>query len=99
MQRHSANLLVPWDSDRSLAAHAALRILLHALHHMHGVWRSKVHVAPHQIVAYEAQVVLFAKAWRAFQWKPTVWVHWAVAHSAFLLRSQLEEIVNMSRSV
>ena len=36
---------------------------------------------------YNACVTKFAMAWNAFKWRGTVWVHWAIAHSGFLLRT------------
>ena len=27
----------------------------------------------------------FSEAWKAFQWKPTIWVHWVCAHSTFFI--------------
>ena len=61
------------------------RIMMRSLSIVHSFWRSKDYLTTEQIVEYERNIVQFAKSWHAFQWKPSVWVHWMVAHSTYYI--------------
>jgi hypothetical protein len=62
------------------------RILMRSLHVVHTLWRTKEYLTHAQVVEYERNIELFAKCWHAFKWKPSVWVHWMVAHSTFYVK-------------
>ena len=72
---------------REILALAALRALLRSFHIIHGVWRQVDPVLPTVLNGYTEAIDTFSSCWRAFHWKPTVWVHWMVCHSAFFLRT------------
>ena len=50
------------------------------------MWRVKTLFTDVQVQEYVADIDTFAQCWQAFGWKPTVWVHWVVAHSAFFVK-------------
>ena len=44
-----------------------------------------MYISDQMLADYNANVNKFAKAFSAFNKKGTVWVHWVIAHSGFLL--------------
>lgn len=52
---------------------------------MHKHWCSKTLLTDVEIVQYHSAVDTFRHAWVGLKWKPTVWVHWACAHSGFFV--------------
>ena len=78
--------LCPWEGGRTAPPSAVLQVLLFNLRQVHAIWRQKEFVSDATLAAYASQVEKFAAAWNAFLWKGTVWVHWVIAHSTFLLR-------------
>ena len=76
-----------WASynGRPLLYYACVRLLLGALHILHKHWRSKNLLTAEEIVEYRSAIEKFRHAWVGLQWKPTVWVHWACAHSSFFV--------------
>ena len=64
---------------------ACVRLLLGALQRIYLHWSSKSLLTADQIVQYRGDVDMFRHAWVGLNWKPTVWVHWACAHSGFFV--------------
>ena len=60
-----------------------VRILLTSLRWMHSIWSSKHLINDNDLSVYRSHLSRFMQAWTALTWKPTVWVHWIVAHSHF----------------
>ncbi len=90
LPNHTAGVNLTWTpgaAGREVKVHAALRILLRALSCLHSFWRQKTYLTDHEVVEYQRNIDLFANCWHAFQWKPTVWVHWMVAHSGFFMKT------------
>ena len=83
IKQHAPHLQVTFDGA-PLYYFAVVRILLRSFHGMHSLWSLPSTLTPHQVVAHADLVGAFGKAWHALQWKPTVWVHWTVAHCHFL---------------
>lgn len=65
---------------------AVVRLLLQSLSHLHGLWACKSLLSPVQLTEHRGAVEQFRQAWESLGWKPTVWVHWACAHSCFFYR-------------
>ena len=72
-------------NGRPLLYFACVRLALGALHTMYAHWSAKSLRSPEDIVDYRRAVDTFRHAWVGLQWKPTVWVHWACAHSSMFL--------------
>ena len=64
---------------------AVVRLLLQALSRMHTIWSTRTPLAPAQTAEHQRAVDQFRHAWLGLGWKPTVWVHWACAHSGFFV--------------
>lgn len=62
---------------------SVVRLLLQSLSHLHALWCCKSLLSPVQLTEHRGAVEQFRQAWEGLGWKPTVWVHWACAHSCF----------------
>jgi hypothetical protein len=69
-----------------MAAWLALHLLFVDLREMFAVWASKHWLSDGEVEKYAYHCKRFGEVWVGFGWKPTTWVHWAVAHSTFLVR-------------
>lgn len=85
VQSHT-NATLKWDSTRFVNVHSALQTLLHSLKCIHVFWRQPNPLTNDQFNAYHTNVNKFAQCWGAFKWKGTVWVHWVIAHSSYLMQ-------------
>ena len=79
-----AGITVPFRGHQVLRQ-VPLTIMLSALHEAWSVWSLRT-LATHDIIlSYERAMARFGEAWTACGWKPTLWVHWMVCHSASYL--------------
>lgn len=81
LKKHCPNLTVPWDPPRVIPAHLALALALRALHVLHALWRKKDPLTDSDVSLHEKSAHNLAKAWKAFNWKVTPWIHWTTSHS------------------
>ena len=84
VQGHAKGATVSFGGQ-NVFVYVLLRILLTALHHIHQLWCHHHPLTDSQLQDYGKHVCSFTRTWRALTWKPTVWVHWMCAHSAFFL--------------
>ena len=84
VKKHCPDGKLPFG-ERPLLVTAILRILLRSLKLAHGFWHSKVELTLEDVTRYDLSIDQFAKCWHAFKWKPSVWVHWMVAHSGYYI--------------
>jgi hypothetical protein len=70
---------------RRMGAWVALQCLFHDLGEMFRVWSAKHWLSDEEVTKYAKYCRRFGEVWVGFGWKPTTWVHWAVAHSTFLV--------------
>ena len=70
---------------RWVRLHALVRGMLRALSTLHELWWKHEPLTTADLQRYVNGVGTFADCWVAFQWRPTVWVHWVVCHSAFFM--------------
>jgi hypothetical protein len=66
---------------------SVVRLLLQSLSHLHALWCCKSLLSPVQLTEHRGAVEQFRQAWEGLGWKPTVWVHWACAHSCFFIET------------
>ena len=64
-------------------AYAVLRILTRSFCTLYDLWGVDRWLTSDDLDLHSQNVDLFARSWKAFSWKATVWVHWTVAHSGF----------------
>ena len=53
----------------------------------HSFWRQEEDLSDVQLRDYEGALGRCRQCWEAMQWRPTVWVHWVMAHSLCLLQT------------
>ena len=61
--------------------------MLTSLRFIHSVWRQQTYVSEAVVVSYKDSIAKFTVAWKALGWAGTVWVHWVIAHSGYLLQT------------
>ena len=72
-------------AGRSVLVHVAISVLLSSLTALYMLHSSKFPLSVSDRQSHSNHLQRFAQVWHAMQWKPTVWVHWLVAHSNFFL--------------
>ena len=72
--------------NQAMKVHVVLRILMNSLQSMFALWHTPRFLLEEEILRYEKVTKTFARTWQALAWKPTVWVHWMVAHSTFFVK-------------
>ena len=87
VQSHFPDRVLNVRGAQKVSSHAVLRTMLRALMALHSVWIQKTFTPPNGVSLYQQDLQRFCICWHAFQWKPTVWVHWIVCHSLFFLRA------------
>ena len=81
-------MTLPYGPEgRRVLVIAVLRILFRALKTVYHFWRLKTYLSDEELLVYEQSVVQIQHCWHAFKWKPSVWVHWLVAHSNFYMKT------------
>ena len=68
---------------KEVAFHVPVRVLLTALKTLYHLWHQHSYLTDDQLTLYDSALDRFTKSWVALNWKPTIWVHWTVAHSSF----------------
>ena len=77
---HFATCTVPYQG-RTVSLQVPVAVLLNALCSAWAIWTQRTLVSADVAKSYEKDMQLFAAAWQACNWAPTVWVHWMVHHS------------------
>ena len=80
------NTQVAFPGGRGVLVHAVVRTLLRGLGTLHAFWRQEANLSDNQLREYESALTRCRQCWEALQWRPTVWVHWVMAHSLCLLQ-------------
>ena len=84
---HSIGLTLPYGpGGRHTLVIAVLRILFRTLRTVYAAWHQKTYLTDSDVDAYAKSVVQIQQCWHAFKWKPSVWLHWLVAHSTYFIR-------------
>ena len=78
---------VIFHGGRGVMLHAVVRTLLRGLGTLHAYWRQEGNLSDSQLQEYETALTRCRHCWEALQWRPTVWVHWVMAHSMCLLQT------------
>ena len=84
VERYASGISLTFNS-KALSYHVVVRILLTSLHKLHNLWHCHSYFTDEQLAQYDAHILTFQKAWVALKWKPTIWVHWTIAHSSFFV--------------
>lgn len=83
--QHEGDVLVPF-SGREVRPHVVLRVMLTNFQTLYNMWQLKAPLSDGQVSQCAQLTCMLGHTWRAFNWKPTVWVHWVIAHSAFFVK-------------
>lgn len=84
-KEHAPDLLLRWDDQRSVPAHAVLAHLLNSFRALHTFWSTTSRLPDNQVGVYKRHTLTFRQAWQALGWKVTPWVHWVAVHSGDLM--------------
>ena len=87
VQQKFPNTQIAFPGGRGILVHAVLRTLLRGFRTLHQFWHQPADLSEAQLQDYERALGTCRQCWQALQWRPTVWVHWVMAHSLFFLRT------------
>ena len=85
LRKHLGSITIPWEAGRDVLAHVAVGLLLKGLHVIHTLWCQKTLLTNEDLALYDRHLGNVRKAWNAFKWKVSPWVHWLLAHSSIFV--------------
>ena len=53
---------------------------------LHGLWRKETFLSDPEVACADQAAKQLGVCWSLMKWKPTLWLHWMVAHGAWVLR-------------
>ena len=65
--------------------HTVLHALMTCVAKLQALWHYKAWLTDAQVEEGKAAAARLRQVWEMLRWKPTVWVHWAAAHSGFYM--------------
>ena len=72
--------------NRNLRVYTVVFSMLNSVVQLHTVWRQKTWPTDEEVSQAEQAAKRLGHCWNLMGWKPTLWVHWTVAHRTWFLR-------------